>query len=110
MSTPSLPDELRAALERLFELFSFYVAAPTRRDRNLLHAEILDLFSRLGVVSADPLARRAAEMLQQIQAERPIKLREAILRMMPAISSIESCGASNGRRDRQCFLREQSKS
>lgn len=55
MNTSPLPPDLQLALERLFELFALYVAAGNARERRELHAQILDLFSRLGVVSQTAL-------------------------------------------------------
>jgi hypothetical protein len=80
MSTNPLPPDLQLALERLFELFSGYVAAGNAKERRELHAQILDLFSRLGVVSDSALVRRAAEIFDRIKQERaPSQLREATL-------------------------------
>jgi hypothetical protein len=80
MSTTPLPPNLQIALERLFELFSAYVAAGNNRERAGIHAQILDLFSRLGVVSDSVLVRQAAEMFERIKQEPGIrKLREATL-------------------------------
>jgi hypothetical protein len=80
MSATPLPPNLQAALERLFEMFSAYVAARNVRERTQIHAQILDLFSRLGVVSDSALVRQAAEMFEIIQQERVVpKSREATL-------------------------------
>lgn len=64
-----LPPDLQLALERLFRLFSDYVAADNARQRRSVHNQIHDLFSQLGVISDSPLVRQAVEMFDQIRRE-----------------------------------------
>lgn len=42
MGTNALPPNLQSALQTLFELFAAYVAASTTREREELHAEIIE--------------------------------------------------------------------
>ena len=80
MSTPPLPPNLQASLGQLFELFSDYIAAENARERSKIHAQILDLFSRLGVVSDSITVRRAAEIFESIKREPTTqRIREATL-------------------------------
>jgi hypothetical protein len=80
MSTTPLPPNLQVALERLFELFSAYIASTNARERAEIHAQILDLFSRLGVVSDSIVVRQAVELFERIKQEPVIpRLREATL-------------------------------
>ena len=72
MSSTPLSPELQQTLQELFELFSSYVEAPSMIERERLHAQILDLFSRLGVIGSNPLVRQAAEMFERIRVERRV--------------------------------------
>src|SRR5215472_10076816 len=67
MENNSLPPELQETLERLFELFSEYTIANTQRERDELRAQIVALFSKLGVVSTNPLVKRAADLFESIR-------------------------------------------
>ena len=71
---------MQQAVERLFGLFSAYVAAATARERRQIHAQILDLFSELGVVSDSSIVRSAVEMFDSIKREATVpRVREATL-------------------------------
>jgi hypothetical protein len=74
MSTPALPPNMQALLGQLFELFSTYIVADNVREQSAIHAQILDVFSRLGVVSDSIAVRRAAEIFESITRE-PIMAR-----------------------------------
>jgi hypothetical protein len=75
MGTNALPPDLQSVLETLFALFAAYVAAATVSERDSLHAQILDLFSRLGVAPRSPLVRQAAEIFERIRQEPLVKIR-----------------------------------
>ena len=80
MSTTPLPPDMQQAVERLFEMFSAYVAARTAREKRIMHRQILELFSRLGVVSDSALVRRAADMFERIKREpTPPRVHEVTL-------------------------------
>jgi hypothetical protein len=74
MGTNALPPDLQSTLEALFELFAAYVAAATVSERDSLHAQILDLFSRLGVAARSPLVRQAEEMFERIRREPLVRI------------------------------------
>jgi hypothetical protein len=73
MGTNSLPPDLQSTLETLFELFSAYVSSESSRERREIHSQILELFSRLGVVSSNPIVKRAAEMFEDIRKDRVLR-------------------------------------
>jgi hypothetical protein len=80
MSTSPLPPDLQVALENLFEFFSAYVVATNADERSKIQAQIVDLFSRLGVASESALVRRAAEIFDRIKKEpAPSRFGEATL-------------------------------
>ena len=74
MGTNALPPDLTSLLETLFGLFAAYVAAATVTERDSLHAQILDLFSRLGVAPRSPLVQQAAEIFERIRQEPLVKI------------------------------------
>src|SRR5436190_22559503 len=76
MGTNALPPGIQSVLETLFELFSAYVAASTTRESRELHSQIIELFSRLGVASNEPLVQRAAEIFERIRQEPVVSVPE----------------------------------
>jgi hypothetical protein len=69
-ANPPLPPDQQALVEHLFELFSQYVAAEDVRERRDLHAQILDLFNQLGVVSDSPLVKQAVALFETIKLDK----------------------------------------
>jgi hypothetical protein len=67
MGGNALPPDVQLTLEQLFRLFSEYISATGESERRNLQAQILALFSRLGVASDAPAVRDAAEFFQAIQ-------------------------------------------
>lgn len=67
MSTTPLPPGMRLELESLFKLFADYSRARSTRQRSRIEAQIMEVFSRLGVASDSIVLRQASEMFDQIR-------------------------------------------
>jgi hypothetical protein len=73
MSTNQLPSNLQVLLARLFEFFSEYTAADNEGERAPIHAQILDLFKQLGVVSDSAIVRQAEVMFERITRDPGVR-------------------------------------